>query len=240
MTSPTAQALSQVETRQGIARWAWKMTLGLGFYGAILFLSAGSLYWIVGWAYLVMNAITQILSTFVLIQKQPGMLVERSKVRQGTKQWDRFLAPAVAVIGPLAIMVTAGLDTRFSWSPQIHNGLWFASLLLAFCCQMFVLWAMSANPFFSTTVRIQNERSHAVTRSGPYSVVRHPGYLGAILFDLVAPLALVSWWAYIPALLTNLLIILRTKLEDSTLQRELPGYTEYSASVLYRLFPGIW
>jgi protein-S-isoprenylcysteine O-methyltransferase Ste14 len=99
---------------------------------------------------------------------------------------------------------------------------------------------MSSNPYFSTTVRIQAERNHAVTNSGPYSLVRHPGYLGAILFDFVAPLALASWWAYLPALLTSVLIIVRTKLEDSTLQRELPGYVEYSASVRYRLFPGVW
>lgn len=229
-----------MKMRRGILRWTLQMTSGLVLYGAILFLAAGRLHWIAGWAYLGLNAITQIVTTVVLVPRQPGMLAERSQVRQGTKPWDRFLAPAVALIGPLAIMVTAGLDARYSWSPQIQNGLWLVGLILAFGCQMFVLWAMSSNPFFSTTVRIQAERNHAVTSSGPYSLVRHPGYLGAILFDLVAPLALASWWAYVPALLTNLLIILRTKLEDATLKAELTGYSEYSASVRYRLFPGVW
>lgn len=240
MTTPTLKVIYPIEVRRGIMRWAMQMTSGLVLYGVILFLAAGRLNWMAGWAYLGLNATAQILTTIVLVPRQPGMLVERSKVRQGTKQWDRFLALAVALIGPFAIMVTAGLDARFAWSPQVQNGLWLAGLILAFCCQMFVLWAMSSNPFFSTTVHIQAERSHAVTNSGPYMLVRHPGYLGAFLFGLVAPIALTSWCAYVPALLTNLLIIVRTKLEDSTLQRELPGYAEYSASVRYRLFPGIW
>lgn len=240
MTTPTLKVISPIEMRRGIMRWAMQMTSGLVLYGVILFLAAGRLNWMAGWAYLGLNALTQILTTIVLVPRQPGMLVERPKIRQGTKQWDRFLAPAVALIGPFAIMITAGLDARFAWSPQVQNGLWLAGLIMAFCCQMFVLWAMSSNPFFSTTVRIQAERSHGVTNSGPYMLVRHPGYLDAFLFGLVAPIALTSWWAYIPALLTNLLIILRTKLEDSTLQKDLPGYAEYSASVRYRLFPEIW
>lgn len=240
MTSSQLKVISPIEMQRGILRWTIQMTFGLLLYGTILFLAAGKVNWIVGWAYLGLNAITQILTTLVLVPRQPGMLAERSQVRQGTKGWDRFLAPAVALIGPLAIMVTAGLDSRFTWSPAVPSEFWLAGLALAFGCQMFVLWAMSSNPFFSTTVRLQTERSHTVTSSGPYSLVRHPGYLGAILFDFAAPLALASWWVFVPALLTNVLILVRTKLEDSTLQRELPGYSEYSALVRYRLFPGIW
>jgi hypothetical protein len=163
MTAPISKAISRTETRQGIIRWTGQMTIGLIFYGAILFLAAGRINWMAGWAYLGINAITQILTTSVLIPRQPGMLVERSQIRQGTKRWDRYLAPAVAMIGPLAMMVTAGLDVRLSWSAPIPLGLWLAGLILSFCCQMFVLGAMSSNPFFSTTVRIQTERSHTVT-----------------------------------------------------------------------------
>jgi len=216
------------------------MTTGLLLFGTILFLAAGRIDWIEGWAYLGLNALTQILSSIVLIPRQPGMLAERSRVQQGTKSWDRLLAPAVSLAGPLAIMVTAGLDARFGWSSGIGAGLWVTSYVLAFGCQMFVLWAMASNPFFATTVRIQSDRGHEVVHKGPYGFVRHPGYLGAVLFGLVCPLTLGSWWAYIPSLLTNVLIVARTRLEDQTLQAELEGYRSYAAAVRYRLFPGIW
>lgn len=84
------------------------------------------------------------------------------------------------------------------------------------------------------------ERGHAVVSDGPYRFVRHPGYLGAVLCDLVAPLALASLWAFIPALLTNILIVVRTSLEDRTLQTELTGYSDYAAAVRDRLIPGVW
>jgi protein-S-isoprenylcysteine O-methyltransferase Ste14 len=209
-------------------------------FGAILFVSAGRLGWAMGWAYLGLNALTQILSGIVLIPRQPDMLSERSRVRSGTKGWDRFLAPAITIVGTLAVIVTAGLDARLGWSPRLDSGVWAASLGIAFCSQLFVLWAMASNPFFATTVRIQDERGHRVVRSGPYRLVRHPGYLGSVVYNLVVPLVLGSLWAYIPALLTIALLIVRTGLEDEALQAELPGYRGYAAAVRYRLFPGAW
>jgi protein-S-isoprenylcysteine O-methyltransferase Ste14 len=217
---------------------AWAI-LTLAF-GLIAFLAAGRVNWVEGWAYLGLNALTQLLGTAILIRRQPEMLRERLQVRQGTKSWDRFLAPAVALLGPLAILVTAGLDARLEWSTGIGITLWVTSDVLAFGCQMFVLWAMASNPFFATTVRIQSERDHEVVRRGPYRLVRHPGYLGATLFGLVCPVALGSWWAFVPSLLTNILILVRTRMEDRTLQSELPGYREYAMVVRFRLIPGIW
>jgi protein-S-isoprenylcysteine O-methyltransferase Ste14 len=101
-------------------------------------------------------------------------------------------------------------------------------------------WAMFSNTFFSSAVRIQQERGHAVCNTGPYRFVRHPGYVGAILQSLVMPLMLNSLWAFIPAGLAVLLMVVRTALEDKTLQEELQGYTEYAHRVRYRLLPGVW
>jgi protein-S-isoprenylcysteine O-methyltransferase Ste14 len=223
-----------------IAQWGGQIAASMLIFGAVLFISAGRLNWLEGWAYLLLNAVTQTLSAMILIRRQPEMLAERSKVRPDTKSWDRFLAPAVALVGPFTILVTAGLDARFGLSAGISLVLWATSLTLAFVFQLFVIWAMASNPFFVTTVRIQSERDHEVVRCGPYQIVRHPGYLGALLFGMVCPLVLGSWYAYIPSMLTNALIILRTWLEDSTLQTELPGYRNYASAVRYRLFPGIW
>jgi protein-S-isoprenylcysteine O-methyltransferase Ste14 len=101
-------------------------------------------------------------------------------------------------------------------------------------------WGMRSNRFFSSHVRIQGERGHVVVQSGPYAVVRHPGYAGAILVTLATPMVLGSIAALGLALLTVLLTVLRTWLEDETLKRELTGYQAYAEKVHYRLVPRIW
>jgi protein-S-isoprenylcysteine O-methyltransferase Ste14 len=206
----------------------------------VLFLSAGRLNWTAGWAFFCLNAITQIISSFLLVKRQPDMLADRSKAQVGTKGWDKFFAPAIAIVGSLAMFVTAGLDARFGWSKPVSSTIWLLALIVAFGSQIFVLWAMASNPFFATTVRIQEERGHNVVNQGPYRLVRHPGYLGSVNYTLFSPLVLNSFWAFIPAVLTIVLLILRTGLEDRTLQGELPGYATYAATTRYRLFPGIW
>jgi protein-S-isoprenylcysteine O-methyltransferase Ste14 len=103
-----------------------------------------------------------------------------------------------------------------------------------------VTWAEAVNKFFEPTVRIQVERGHQVIASGPYAIVRHPGYVGGSLLFLAIPLCLGSLWALIPAGLSCLCLVLRTRWEDQTLQAELLGYKDYTQRVCYRLFPGVW
>ena len=100
---------------------------------------------------------------------------------------------------------------------------------------------MAVNPFFEKTVRIQHEIGHRVVDSGPYKIVRHPGYTGMIIgLILATPMLLGSGWAFVPALLAVVWAVVRTVLEDRTLRRELPGYEDYTRRVPYRLLPGIW
>ena len=101
-------------------------------------------------------------------------------------------------------------------------------------------WAESVNKFFEPTVRIQTDRGHKVIDTGPYALVRHPGYVAACLLFMGMPLALGSLWALIPAVLSCLLLVVRTILEDRTLREELSGYEEYTQRVRYRLIPGVW
>ena len=89
-------------------------------------------------------------------------------------------------------------------------------------------------------MRVQSERGHAVVTGGPYRYVRDPAYLGAILYELAVPILLASWPALIISGLSALLLILRTALEDRTLQAELPGYADYARQMRGRLLPGIW
>ena len=116
----------------------------------------------------------------------------------------------------------------------------FLALGIAALGYALVVWATAENAWFSQIVRLQPERGQTVVSSGPYRFVRHPAYLGAILYEPVSCIILASWWAAIPAAICVLLLILRTFLEDRTLQAELPGYAEYVRKVRFRLLPGLW
>ena len=87
---------------------------------------------------------------------------------------------------------------------------------------------------------IQDDRGHQTITHGPYRFVRHPMYAGLLFTFLGIPLLLGSWWALAPSALNVILFVVRTALEDKTLQAELPGYLEYTHQVRYRLVPGIW
>jgi protein-S-isoprenylcysteine O-methyltransferase Ste14 len=103
-----------------------------------------------------------------------------------------------------------------------------------------VIWAFRVNAFLAEMVRIQNERGHTVCTTGPYRIVRHPMYVGVILTILCVPVLLGSLYALIPAGLIAALFVLRTALEDRTLQAELPGYADYAQTVRWKLVPGVW
>jgi protein-S-isoprenylcysteine O-methyltransferase Ste14 len=137
-------------------------------------------------------------------------------------------------------MIVAGLDHRFGWSPVFPLWLIVLGIFLTALGYAISAWAFIENRFFSSVVRIQTERGHVVCDSGPYRIVRHPGYAGNILPLLGIVLALGSVWTVIPAVVALVIAILRTALEDRTLQEELLGYREYAHHVRYRLFPGIY
>ncbi len=144
------------------------------------------------------------------------------------------------VFGIYIVPFVMGLDVgRYHWSSL---GLWatvLGNVIFSFGW-ILLMWAMLANPHFEATVRIQTDRHHRVVTAGPYAVVRHPGYVGASLWALGSPLIVGSAYGLIPAGITVGLLVLRTCLEDKTLQAELPGYAEYAKQVRYRLLPGIW
>ncbi|MBN1318372.1 MAG: isoprenylcysteine carboxylmethyltransferase family protein [Anaerolineales bacterium] len=175
---------------------------------------------------------------FVLNKRNPALLSQRSELG-GKRDLDRVLAGVMALWGPLFIYVTAGLNMRFGWAPPIPIWLQAAGALLAILGSALTGWAMVANRFFYGVFRI-GEKGHTVCDAGPYRFVRHPGYLGAILFDLATPLMLDSAWALIPAALTAAAIVVRTGMEDRALLDKLDTYRDYARQVGYRLAPGIW
>jgi protein-S-isoprenylcysteine O-methyltransferase Ste14 len=206
-----------------------------------LFPIAGCWDWWQGWAYIAGCVLPAIISRALVARKNPDLIQERAQYNsgEGVKSWDKKLVPLIVYL-PLLAMVIAALNLRFAWLPQIP--LWQQMLGLAGMAlgMVFSSWAMVANRFFAALVRIQTDRGHTVVSTGPYRIMRHPGYAGGMLADLSFPFLLGSAWALIPIAIVLALIIIRTSLEDQTLKEELPGYQEYAAHVRYRLLPGVW
>jgi protein-S-isoprenylcysteine O-methyltransferase Ste14 len=144
------------------------------------------------------------------------------------------------IILPGVVSLVAGLNHRFGWPPVVSAAWQVAGIMVYILVETFATWAMAVNAFFSSQVRIQTDRGHSVITGGPYRFVRHPAYAAGILAALASAPFLESWWALIPAVASIPFFILRTSLEDQTLQDELPGYREYAQKVRYRLLPGIW
>jgi protein-S-isoprenylcysteine O-methyltransferase Ste14 len=197
--------------------------------------------WWEAWFYAGINILGFGFSRYLAGRKHPDLLVERGQFlqHQNPEPWDKLLSPLLGLGGGV-IPLVAGLDARFG--PSAHFGLGIKVLAIVLLLVGFIIgsYALIANRFFSGMVRIQSERGHHVIDSGPYRWVRHPGYAGSLLTYPAIPLLLDSWWTFIPVLVTIIVLIIRTKLEDDALQEKLPGYHEYTQRVSYRLIPGIW
>jgi protein-S-isoprenylcysteine O-methyltransferase Ste14 len=222
-----------------IARYAGRETGGLVIMGVALFWSAGKIVWWPGWAALAVMAAWTIATAVVILRRNPDLLAERLGPRQGAKPWDTAIMSLLGLT-QLARYIVAGLGQRYGWTGGFPLAAQIAALVVCALGYTLFVWATASNAFFSQIVRIQAERGHAVATGGPYRVVRHPGYLGAILYELAVPFLLASWGALLLGGLSTILLILRTVLEDRTLQSELAGYADYARQVPYRLLPRIW
>ncbi len=206
----------------------------------VLALVSGRRDWLRAWLYVGITLGIQLTVGIVLQRRSPDLLAERSRIRQGTKGWDKLLVAGMAILGPLAIWLVAAWDVRRHWPPPVPTEWSAAALAICALGSVLTAWAMMTNRFFSATVRIQSERGHRVIETGPYRYVRHPGYIGALAFTLASPVALGSWAALIPAAITAVMVLVRTAIEDQTLRAELPGYLDYAGRVPNRLVPGVW
>lgn len=208
----------------------------------ILLICGGDLDWWQAWLYSLLIVAAGIGGRIWAEQRHPGLLAERQDIKsfQNAKAWDKVLAPLMAVSVAYPLVVVAGLDHRFNWSSELPLWLIVIGFVLVSLGYAFATWALAENRFFSSVVRIQADRAHTVCDSGPYRFVRHPGYAGNIIALFGIVLALGSLWALIPATVASIIAMIRTVLEDRTLQAELPGYRDYAQSVRYRLIPWIY
>jgi len=207
--------------------------------GVALFWSAGQIDWWSAWAAIVVWLAWFTAMDIFVLRFNPDLMVERLAPPKGAKTWDKALL-SILRLTELVRYILAGLDQRYGWTGGFPLAAQIGALMVCALSIAVFIWAIASNTFFSQVVRIQTDRGHKVATGGPYRYVRHPGYLGMILFELAISTLLASWWALIAGGLCALLLVLRTALEDRTLQAELTGYSDYARQVRYRLMPGVW
>jgi protein-S-isoprenylcysteine O-methyltransferase Ste14 len=230
-----------METRSAVIKQVAVSTVMLAVMAAVFYLSTGRTDIPRSWLLFGASLVHFTGSTLVVARFNPELLAIRLTMRRaGSKAWDEALMRTCNLTLMLLVPAVAGLDVgRYGWSAL---GVQYAVLGLAVMVASSVLlnWAMVVNPHFEPTVRIQEDRGHRVVSTGPYGLMRHPGYLSGILWAASVPLVVGSLYAFVPVLLYSALMVLRTLLEDRTLREELEGYAEYARKVRYRLLPGVW
>jgi len=227
------------ELKRAIRKAIIRFILMFVVLGGILFGAAGTIAWTRGWIYLGITLLTLLVSRIIFFINDPGAAIQRSKRVKPVLPFDKFF---YALNTPLwfVLLVVAGLDTeRFGWSYLPMSWTWIGSLGFVFFAG-FSIWPFLVNPHFEAVVRLQEDRAHKVIDSGPYRIIRHPGYSAGLFCNLFTPLILGSLYAFIPAALVMFLYVYRTANEDRFLRRQLKGYEQYAKRTRYRLIPGIW
>lgn len=206
--------------------------------GLLLFISSGDWNWVNAWLYIGFALLTILMVHWFVVSKNPELYNERGAVSANAKEWDKNWIRFYALMGYLTL-VFLGLDHRYGWS-HLSPLYLIPGALLVITSGTLSSWAMAVNHFFSSVIRIQDDRGHKVVDSGPYRFIRHPGYLGGIFFYFGTPMILDSWIGFFPILLITAGFILRIRFEEKTLIEELEGYADYKQKVKFRLIPGIW
>ncbi len=210
-------------------------------FGLALFLAAGTVVWLSGWAFLVLFFGFTIALTRWLLRHNPGLLTERMTGigKPGQPAWDKVFFAALQVFF-LAWLVLMPLDAvRFRWS-QVPGWLQVVGAALLLCSFYLFFLTFRENPHLSPAVRVQTERGQTVISTGPYRYVRHPMYGTVIVFIVGTTLLLGSWYGVLLGLILIVGIAFRAVREERVLQAELPGYDTYMARVKYRLIPYVW
>ena len=209
------------------------------FIIAIVFITAGTFNYWQGILYTALTMVVLAVSIFS-IRKNKELINERLKPGEGTKSWDKVYLRLSGILFFVTLILACLDGGRFNWSPPLPFAVYLVAIGIYLLGNFFFVWARTTNRFFSSVVRIQKDRGQTVCQEGPYKYVRHPGYLGGSLYTLVTPLLLGSLWAMIPVVMTIILMIIRTLLEDKMLDAELSGYREYKEKVKYRILPHVW
>jgi protein-S-isoprenylcysteine O-methyltransferase Ste14 len=205
---------------------------------ALLFLSAGTLDYWQAWAFLAVYLTSSLAITLYLMKKDPSLLARR--MRGGPtaeKEPTQKIIMFFASLGFIALLVFPALDHRFAWS-HLPPYVALAGDVLVALGFVAVFFVFKENPFTSATIEVAPEQK--VISTGPYALVRHPMYTGAIVMLIGIPIALGSCWGLLVIVAMMPALIWRLLDEEKFLSRNLPGYVEYQNKVRYRLIPLVW
>ncbi len=239
MTAEASPAQHRRDVARGIVARVMQIGVMFVLIAVLLFGAAGTLGWSWAWLYLGIYLVSTLANAWFL-RHDPELVAERGQPAEAMPSWDKVLGGLWAIAEFVALPLAAGLDLRVGWTGSVDAG-WHMLGGVVFAGGLGLFgWAMIANAYFSTAARIQQDRGQTVCREGPYALIRHPGYAGALLQSVGGPLLLGSAWAAIPALAAIASIAARTWFEDGMLRAELGGYHEYAAEVRYRLVPHVW
>jgi protein-S-isoprenylcysteine O-methyltransferase Ste14 len=206
----------------------------------LFFVIAGSIRIIEAWLFFIIWFINIFLNSFLLTKYNPELIRFKEGKKQNTKWFDKILLPLYYFTGVHVALTITALNMRIGWFELLEFEFFIIGVLLIIISYIIMNYAIISNPFFETTVRIQNDRNQRVISKGLYKKVRHPGYTADFLWYLSLPLFLRSIITFIPIIIALSFLLTRTYLEDKTLKKELDGYKEYSKKVKYRLIPYIW
>ena len=214
------------------------LVVGMGVYGVLIFGGAGTIFWLEGWLFFGLGLIG---GAAMLLLKDPELIRERIAMpfQKAQKAWDKVF---FALFIPLWLiwLVLNGMDAvRFEWSHVPWPLKVLGGVGLSFGMGLFY-WVLRVNTFAAPVVKLQEERGQHVITTGPYAYVRHPMYSGVPFLVLGGALLMGSWYSLAVSAVIIVLFVVRTALEDRTLQRELDGYKDYAQKVQYRLIPGVW
>ncbi|QIO51135.1 MULTISPECIES: methyltransferase family protein [Rhizobium] len=235
--------ITQRDTRSGhsfaAAPSLGSLAITIAVMFAALFWPAGTFDWPRGWIFLGLFLVLTCVAVIWIRRTNPELFAARSRYQKGTKPWDAVVATLTIILFAVILPVGAFDDGRFHWAPQ-PDWVVFIGYLLMTLGYLGLTWAQSANRHFEPTVRIQTDRDHKVIDTGPYALIRHPGYATAIVLSAGMALSLGSLYALIPACLLVIVLFGRTLGEEAELRKGLEGYADYMVRVRWRWIPGVW
>ena len=211
---------------------------GIIAFGVLIFLPAGTLNYWQGWAFLVTFVFSTLIVTVYLARHDPKLLERRiSAGPQAEKEPAQKVIATLIIFLFAAILVFSALDWRFYWSP-VAPWVSIAGDALIFLSYLFFIRVFRENSYGASTIQVTEGQK--VVSTGPYAIVRHPMYVGALVMLAGIPLALGSWWGLFFFFITLPILVWRLLDEERFLHKNLPGYTEYTQKVRYRLIRFVW
>ena len=209
--------------------------IGIGLF----FVFAGTFNDIRGNINVALYFIVSIIACIMMFLGHQETLYERGRKQDNTKSWDKILLPIISLLTFFGIYIVAGLGNRLHWE-KLPIEFFYAGIVLYLLSSVFIVWPVLENKHFESTSRIQNNRNQTVIKTGPYKIVRHPGYAGIVIWAIASFLMFGTFQVGIVSLIIIIVICIRTFLEDKMLKNELEGYLEYSQNTKYRLIPFVW